>query len=115
MRIFQVFVFAVPFTAARRSNVSTADAQLRAVRAREIDIRVAEHEKKLMPIAEAIAALDIVIGAVLAELSSLAPAVTRDLALQWQIEEKIFAMGNRISKRLAAQASSLREVGKAAA
>ncbi len=99
----------------RRGPKSTADAQWRAARAREIEIRIAERERKLMQTDEATKALENIIGLFLTELSGLPASVTRDLQFRQQIEDQIFNMRSRISNRLEAEARSLRERGKAVA
>jgi hypothetical protein len=99
----------------RRGPKSAADARWRAARARELEVRTAERERKLMRTDEAMEALEDITGVFLTELSGLPASVTRDLALRRKIEERIFEMRNRISNRLEAQARSLQERGRATA
>ncbi len=105
----------IRYLRARRLSHSDADMQWRLARAREIEIRTAQRERKLMQTDEAIAVLEDVVGTFLTELSSLPAAVTRDVVLRRQIEEKIFEIRTRIADRFEAQLCSLRESGKAAA
>ncbi len=98
----------------RRGPRSAADARWRTARAREIEIRTAERERKLVKIDDATEALEDITGIFLTEISSLPASVTRDFVLRRQIEERIFEIRERISNRLEAQARSLQESGKAA-
>ncbi len=105
----------IRYLRARRLSHSDADVQWRLARAREIEIRTAEREHKLMQTDEAMAVLDDAVGTFLTELAGLPASVTRDLVLRRQIEEKIFEMRTRIADRFEAKLRSLRETGKAAA
>ena len=89
--------------------------ELRKAKAREIELRIAERLHKLCVAEEMLAAFEDVVGVVLTELSGLPAAVTRDLKLRRQIDEKIFMMRGRIANCFEAQARSLQECGKAIA
>jgi hypothetical protein len=98
----------------RRSR-SAADDAYRRAKAREVELRIAERLHKLCLTEEMMAAFEDVVGVLLTELSCLPAAVTRDLQLRRQIEEKIFTMRARVAHRFEAQARSLQKRGKAAA
>jgi hypothetical protein len=98
-----------------RQGQSPEDARWRAARARELELRIAQRENKLISIDEANGALENLIGLCLTELSGLPAAVTRDLAIRQAIEKQIFVMRKRIAERLEQQARSLGEHGRAAA
>jgi hypothetical protein len=73
----------------RRSSHSEADAQLRAARAREIEIRIAERERKLIPLGELNFAWDFCLGVLVTNLASVPARSTRDLVLRRTIEHEI--------------------------
>jgi hypothetical protein len=85
--------------ATNRRGGAGSDA-LRAARAEEIRIRVAERMKDLIPVTDAAAHMDVMTGLTLTELSGLPARCTRDLALRRRIEDEVFAMRERLAKRM---------------
>jgi hypothetical protein len=65
-------------------------------RAREIEQRIAERDRELITMSDAVSTLDDIIGAVLTEFNALPASVTRDRALRRMIEQKVDAAQKRI-------------------
>jgi phage terminase Nu1 subunit (DNA packaging protein) len=98
---------------ARRSNDSAAADALRAARAREIEVRTAEREHKLVPLEELNFAWDFCLGTLVSNLSSVPARCTRDLVLRQTIEREIDLARNATADVYAKQAESLAKNGKA--
>lgn len=81
-------------------------------KAAEIEMRIAEKRRELIPVEDHIAALDIVVGAVRAEFSGLPARVTRDMDLRRKLETEANASLNRISDTLAASAEFIEKGGE---
>lgn len=92
----------------RRSTKIDAERSLKEARQREIEIRIAREENRLIEVEQAIDAVDEVIGAVRSELDGLAARVTRDLELRSLIETEINGVFSRAEKRFIERASDLR-------
>lgn len=92
---------------ARRSSKSAADSRLKDAKLEEIALRVAEKKRELVPIEDALAVVDFVVGKVRSEFSGLPASVTRDLDLRDKIDERL----NEVLTRLA---DAAREAGDAA-
>jgi hypothetical protein len=84
----------------RRGYRSAADAELRQARVREIEIRTAERERRLIPVTDAADSMSAMIGLVLTELSGHPARCTRDLALRRRIEDEVFGIRERLSDRM---------------
>lgn len=82
----------------RRSSKSAADSRVRDARAQEIEMRIAERKRDLIPFEDAVEILDFLIGSVREELSGLAARITRDMAMRRKIEEEIHAAQARIAE-----------------
>lgn len=93
----------------RRSSKSAADSGLKASRQREIDMRIAEKRRELVPRAEAEAAMDLVVGKINEELHSLPARVSRDPGMRRQIANELSESVNRVAKHLATGQSALAE------
>src|SRR4051812_27114194 len=73
----------------RQSRSAEANKRLRLARAREVEVRTAERERRLIDTNEALNAIDEVLGTFLAELAGLPARVTRDLYLRTKLENEI--------------------------
>jgi hypothetical protein len=88
-------------------------ATVQSARAREIDLRVARRERKLVDIDEAIDLVDEIIGMLKSDFDGAAASITRDQTLRNQIEGKIDEILDRASDRLEQKANALRSGGDA--
>ena len=62
----------------RRSSTSSADAALKAIKAKRAALRLARDEGALVPLADALSAMDAVVGAVALEMNDVAARFTPD-------------------------------------
>lgn len=74
---------------ARRSSKSAADSRLKDAKLEEISLRVSERKRELVPIEDALAVVDFVVGKVRSEFSGLPASVTRNLNLRDKIDERL--------------------------
>ncbi|WEK50322.1 MAG: hypothetical protein P0Y66_22210 [Candidatus Kaistia colombiensis] len=88
---------------------------MKAARQREVEMRIAERGRSLVPRDEADAAMDIVVGEINAEMSGLAARITRDIALRGKIETEVHASLQRVSDALKAGSEGLAAGGLDAA
>jgi hypothetical protein len=95
----------------RRSARSQADAEWRRQRAREIELRVAERERRLVPVDDAFEVVDVTIGLMRSEIGGVPARITRDLALRRQIDGVLNDVLTRVGAKLAAEADRLRKGG----
>lgn len=84
-------------------------------RQREIEVRTAEREKRLMEVSEHLAAFELFIGMFRTALTALPARVTRDLPLRRTIEKEINGVLIRLAKHCAKVESDLRARGFAPA
>lgn len=98
--------------AERRSTKTAADSEVRRERAREIKMRNDERERKLIPIEDATAALDFLVGTVRESTNSIPARVTRDLELRRKIEAEVNAAQESIAKALSASADVVAKGGE---
>jgi len=84
----------------RRSSVAQSESGLKAARQREVELRIAEREREVVPRDEAEAAMDLVVGKVNAEMSGFAARVTRDIGLRRKIETEMQDSLVRVSEAL---------------
>jgi len=96
----------------RRTSKSAAESRVREARAKEIELRNAVHLRELVPIEDAQAALDLVVGKVGEELGGLAARVTRDMELRRKIEAEIHGAQKRIAEGLGASANFIEKGGE---
>src|ERR1700730_5069714 len=66
----------------RRSSKSTTLSEVQAARAREIEMRIAREDHKLIELDEALSVLDEIVGGLKADFNGLAAAITRDQPLR---------------------------------
>ena len=91
----------------RRTSKVQSESGLKAARQREVELRIAEREREVVPRDEAEAAMDLVIGKVNAEMNGLAARVTRDIEMRTKIETEVHASLQRISEALEAGSENL--------
>ncbi|SOC47716.1 hypothetical protein SAMN05892877_13242 [Rhizobium subbaraonis] len=95
----------------RRSSKSATASRMQEAKATEIDMRIAEKRRELIPIDEAHAVIDTLVGKVRSEISAVPKRVTRDLAVRKKIESEVNGSLNRIAEAMVALATTLREGG----
>ncbi|QQC25749.1 hypothetical protein I6H96_02480 [Brucella anthropi] len=95
----------------KNQNKTSADNRVRDARAEEIQIRIAEKKRELIPTDDATAAQDFLLGVVVAELSGLPARVTRDVPTRRLIEKEIDASRNRMASALRSSVATLRTGG----
>ena len=95
----------------RRGQKGEADGRLRDARAREVELRIAEREHRLIDMVEHESVLAEVVGIVTTALDGLPARVTRDLGLRAVIEAEINATLNRGSAVAEARARELKATG----
>jgi hypothetical protein len=86
---------------ARKASQAGAAERARDARAREIEQKIAERDRRLIPVEEAELAMDLLVGAVNREMDGMAARVTRDLSLRRVIEADVHGAKNRIADALA--------------
>lgn len=84
----------------KRTQEGAAE-RARDARAREIEQKIAERDRKLIPIEDAELAMDLLVGVVNRELDGQAARITRDMALRRTIEADVHGAKTRIAKALA--------------
>jgi hypothetical protein len=70
-------------------------------RAREIELRIEEKTRGLVPRDDANLALDLVVGEVNKQLSGLSARITRDVSLRRKIEAEVYETKRKIAEALA--------------
>jgi len=93
---------------ARRSTKTSAESKVKEVRAREIELRIAQRERDLIPIEEALAFASDLCGAVRTNIDSIPARVTRDLSVRRTIEKEVNDALKRISDRAAELGQAIR-------
>lgn len=97
---------------ARKDTRSQADSRVRDARAKEIELRNAIRLRELIPVEDASAALDLVVGRVREEMNGLAARVTREMVVRRKIEAEVNAAQGRIAQSLRASAEFLEKGGE---
>lgn len=91
---------------ARRTAKSEAETRYRDLKARHLAIRIAEEEKRLIEVVDALETIDTFGGLVLTELSALPARLAGcNLAGRRSVEHEIIAMRQRVAEALAQQAA----------
>lgn len=93
---------------AARSSQSAAASKATDARTREIEQRIAIRERELIPIEDAVLAMDKVVGVVSAELSGLPARITRDLGIRKKAEAEVHGARKRIGDALAEMSGAAR-------
>jgi hypothetical protein len=95
----------------RRTSKSAADSRVRDARATEIEQRIAERDRRLIPVEEAEAAVDSLAATVRSEFTGLPARAFRDLALRRQLETEVNGSFERVAEKLSALGGALRKGG----
>jgi hypothetical protein len=98
----------------RRAVRTEADGRLRDARAREVELRIAEREHRLIDMVEHESVLAEVVGIVTTALDGLPARITRDLSLRAVIEAECTATLNRAAAVADARAAELKRTGTVA-
>jgi len=91
----------------RRSAKSAADSRVRDARALEIELRIAERSRDLIPIEDALADMAEFAAAVRSELAGLPARLTRIVDERHRIETEVYGVLARLSERAAEKAAAL--------
>jgi hypothetical protein len=87
---------------ARRATKTAAHTRLQEIRARKEELAVAQTERELVPLAEAMTLVDEVCGAVVARVNAIPARFTRNIeqraALQREVDEALAEVADRIGK-----------------
>jgi hypothetical protein len=87
---------------ARRSTKTAAHSRLQEIRARKEELVVAQTERELVPLTEAMTLVDEVAGAVVARVNAIPARVTRNIEqrrlLQQEVDEALLEVADRIEK-----------------
>lgn len=97
---------------ASHQTKTSADRRVQEARAEEIEQRIAERNRRLVPAEEATAAIDHIIGACAEAFASIPAMISRDVAERNRIEKHVKEAQRGIAKRLLEAARLLREGGK---
>lgn len=92
----------------RKATQAGAAQRAQEARAKEIEQRIAERDRTLIPIEDAALAMDLLVGAVNREFDGQAARITRDMALRRIIEADVHGAKTRIAKALAESAGFAR-------
>lgn len=95
-----------------KAKSGTVDEQIKLVKLRREQMRLAADERELVPVAEALAAASEVAGAVAFRMNAVAPAFTRDLAEQERLQKIIDDGLRSVADRLEELGASLRGGGE---
>ena len=91
----------------RRSSKSAADSRVRDARALEIELRIAERSRDLIPLEDALADMAEFAAAVRSELAGLPARLTRIMDERQKIESEVDGVLTRLSERAAQKAAAL--------
>jgi len=97
---------------ARKDTRTQADSRVRDARAKEIELRNSVRLRELIPVEDAAAALDLVVGRVREEINGLPARVTRDMVLRRKIEAEVNEAQGRIAEALGASAAFVEKGGE---
>ncbi|MDP3316973.1 MAG: hypothetical protein Q8M47_13025 [Devosia sp.] len=95
----------------RRSTRSAADSRVRDARALEIELRIAERTRDLIPLEDALTDMAELAGLVRSELAGLPARLTRIIDERQKVETEIDGVLTRLAERAAQKAESL-EAGR---
>lgn len=96
---------------ANETTKTAAASRVTDARAAEIELRMAERKRELIPQDDALLAMDHLVGVVGKELRGLPAQITRDMVLRRQIEDKVHGAQERIAKALA-QGKGIAQTGR---
>jgi len=92
----------------RRSTKSAADNGLKAARQREVEIRIAKEEGRLVDMGDVEASFSSILGTLRAELSGVAASVTREASVRSAIDHAQSAAFSRARKKFDEASLALR-------
>jgi hypothetical protein len=98
-----------------RTTKSAHQNRMHEAKAAEIEMRLAERRRELIPTEDVYAAIDIMIAKFRDELAGLPARFTRDMDLRRKLEAETHESQNRIAEALAATAKFIREGGELSA
>ena len=96
----------------RRSSKSATASRMQDAKTAEIEMRLAEKRRELIPVEDAQAAVDVIVGKVRAEFSGLPARATRDMTLRRVLEAETNASLNRVADAVAASAEYFAKGGE---
>ena len=96
----------------RKTSKTAADTRVRDARAAEIEMRVAIQQRHMIPIEDATALVDILVGKVREEITGLPARVTRNVDLRRKIEAEVNGSQVRISEAVTALLEFARKGGE---
>lgn len=105
--LVQGYIKSLKDETARRTKIS-ADSRVRDARAAEIEMRMAVKARELIPLAEAVYAVEEIAGAFLAAVSALPAQITRDQRERARLETILDKTRGVLSARFAAIGAALR-------
>lgn len=91
----------------RRSSKSAADSRVRDARALEIELRIAERSRELIPVEDALTDMAEFVGLVRSELAGLPARLTRIIDERQKIEAEVDGLLNRLADQVAQKTTSL--------
>lgn len=98
----------------RRSSKTAASSRKDDARTREIELRIAEREHRLVDVEESEAIVSEIIGMIRSGLAGLPARVTRDVALRRKLKSEIDGLLSKCAARADEAAASVRASGVAA-
>ena len=95
----------------RRNSKSATVTRMQEAKAQEIEMRVAESQRRLVPVEDASAAIDLIMAKVRAEIAGIPARATRDLELRRRLEAEVHGTLNRIAEAIVASAEFIETGG----
>ncbi|CUX31800.1 hypothetical protein [Agrobacterium genomosp. 13] len=96
---------------ASQQTKTSEDQRVKRARAEEIEQRIAERNRRLVPAEEAIAAIDHIVGACVETFNALPAMITRDIAERKRIETVVRNAQHGVARRLGEAADLVRKGG----
>jgi len=95
----------------RRTSKSASASRVQEARAHEIELRTAERRREMIPVDDAIGALDFVVGRCVTEMTGLPVRFTRDVSERRKLEEEVDGCRRRIVASIRDASLALRSGG----
>jgi len=96
----------------RRGSKAASHSRMQDAKTAEIEMRLAEKRRELIPVEEATFVLDVLVAKVRDEFWSLPTRFTRDMAVRRKLQAEVDASFNRVADNLGAMAKVAREGGE---
>jgi hypothetical protein len=96
----------------RRTSKTATASRMQDAKTAEIELRLAEKRRELIPVEDASAVIDIIVGKVRSEFSGLPARVTRDMDLRRRLEDETNASLNRLAAAVTASAEFFEKGGE---